>query len=127
MKTSSSPSSASFCSVDDDVVEPAGHSSVSTSLVRFPSDCFVPEKPKAFFFFSSEDARTFGQVLQGLPHAAVEGSGVGRALEGQTAPPVVHLPVVERGRGLRVDQILLQETLQDHLGTKARVTNVHFV
>lgn len=56
---------------------------------------------------SSNPYGTFSQVLQGLPDATIEGSGVGRALEGQTALPVVHLPVVEGGRGLRVDQILL--------------------
>lgn len=60
-------------------------------------------------------AFTFRQVLQGLPHPPVEGSGVGRTLKGQTALPVVHLPVVESGRGLGVDQVLLQETLQNHL------------
>ena len=58
---------------------------------------------------------TFCQILYGLPHATVEGARVSRALEGQAALPVVHLPVVERGRGLGVDQVLLQEALQNHL------------
>lgn len=58
---------------------------------------------------------TFRQVLQSLPHTSVKRSGVRRTLERQTTLPVVHLPVVERGCGLGVDQVLPEETLQDHL------------
>lgn len=61
---------------------------------------------------------TICQVLHGLPHSPVEGSGVGRALECQAELPVVHLPVVKRGRGLDVDQVFLQNAFQDHLPTR---------
>lgn len=58
---------------------------------------------------------TICQVLQSLPHSTVKGSSVRRTQEGQTILPVVHLPVVERGRRLCVDQVLFQDALQDHL------------
>lgn len=58
---------------------------------------------------------TIRQVLDGLPHATVECSGVSGALERQAALPVVHSPVMESGRGFSVYQIFLQKALQDHL------------
>ncbi len=61
------------------------------------------------------DPLTLCEVLDGLPHAAIERSSVGGALERQATLPVVHSPVMESGRGFSVDQILLQKALQDHL------------
>lgn len=38
-------------------------------------------------------------------------------MEGQTALPVINLPVMECWRGLGVNQVLLQEAFQNHLET----------
>lgn len=59
--------------------------------------------------------RTFGQVLDGFPHASVERSGVSRTLEGQAALPVLHLPVVKRGICDGVHEVLPQRAVQNHL------------
>lgn len=61
---------------------------------------------------------TIRQVLDGLPDATVEGTGVRRTLERQAALLVVHPPVMERWSGFSVDQVLLQEALEDHLRTE---------
>lgn len=61
--------------------------------------------------------RTFGQVLDGFAHAPVERSGVGWTLKGQTALPVLHLPVVKGGVCDGVHEVLPQRTVQDHLFT----------
>ncbi len=67
------------------------------------------------------DPLTLCEVLDGLPHAAIERSSVGGALERQATLPVVHSPVMESGRGFSVDQILLQKALQDHLITNTSI------
>lgn len=59
--------------------------------------------------------RTFSQVLDGLPYAPVERSGIRWTLKGQAALPVLHLPVVKGGICYGVHQVLPQRTVQDHL------------
>ncbi len=46
------------------------------------------------------DPLTLCEVLDGLPHAAIERSSVGGALERQATLPVVHSPVMEMGVAL---------------------------
>ena len=77
-------------------------------------------EPPSYENVLSLHALTFRQVLHRLPYTAVKGPRIGRALERQAALLVVHLPVVERGRGLGVEQILFQEAFQNHLGGNGR-------
>lgn len=64
------------------------------------------------------DPLTLREILDGLPHTAVERPGVSGTLERQPALPVVHPPMVESGGGFSVDQVLLQKALQDRLHSK---------
>lgn len=59
--------------------------------------------------------RTFSQVLDGFPYPPIERSGVSWTLKGQATFPVLHLPMVKRGRCYSVHEVLPQRTLQDHL------------
>lgn len=62
--------------------------------------------------------RTFSQVLDGFPYPPIERSGVSWTLKGQATFPVLHLPMVKRGRCYSVHEVLPQRTLQDHLLTR---------
>lgn len=59
--------------------------------------------------------RTFSQVLDGFPDAPVKRFGISWTLKGQTALPVLHLPVVERGICYGVYKVLPQRAVQNHL------------
>lgn len=59
---------------------------------------------------------TFNEVLDGFPHASVEGPSVSGALKSEPKLPVVDFPVVEGWVRLGVHQVLLHEALQHHLG-----------
>lgn len=61
---------------------------------------------------------TLADVLDGPAYAAVEGTGVGGALERQPKLLVVDPPVVEDGGDLVVHDIPLQDALQHHLATQ---------
>lgn len=56
-------------------------------------------------------------VLDGPAYAAVEGTGVGGALERQAKLFVVDPPVVENGGDLVVHDVPLQDAFQHHLAT----------
>lgn len=56
-------------------------------------------------------------VFDGPANAAVEGTGVGGALERQAELLVVDPPVVEDGVDLVVHDVSLQDALQHHLAT----------
>lgn len=57
-------------------------------------------------------------VLDGPAYAAVEGPGVGGALEREAKLLVIDPPVVEDGVDLVVNDVPLQDALQHHLATQ---------
>lgn len=68
MKTSSSPSSASFCSVDEDVVEPAEQRADQGSVIQgFPPSGPLQEPPWARFWTEQEGWLHFRLLLSSDP------------------------------------------------------------
>ena len=63
---------------------------------------------------------TFCKILYGFAYSPVKGAGIGWTLKGQATPPVLHLPMVEGGRGRSVDQIFPQGTLQYYLSCQSK-------